>query len=65
MNNLQRVDVDIIDRNVCTRPDSNGAVVQENMLCAGNMKGGRDACQVIFARHYDCRHVSNEMYHII
>lgn len=54
MNNLQRVDVDIIDRNVCTRPDSNGAVVQENMLCAGNMKGGRDACQVIFALHSEC-----------
>lgn len=51
MNNLQRVDVDIIDRNVCSRPDSNGAVVQENMLCAGNMKGGKDACQVIFKHH--------------
>lgn len=64
MNNLQRVDVNIIDRNVCTRPDSNGAVVKDNMLCAGNMIGGRDACQVIFVHDSDFIHVSSEIYYI-
>ncbi|GAB0097652.1 Peptidase S1 domain-containing protein [Sergentomyia squamirostris] len=40
---LQRVDLDIIDTDVCNR--SYQGLLHDNMFCAGTMAGGRDSCQ--------------------
>ncbi|XP_041796071.1 transmembrane protease serine 13a [Chelmon rostratus] len=42
---LMEVTVDIISREVCNSPSVYGGSVTRNMLCAGNLDGGRDSCQ--------------------
>lgn len=38
--------VGIIERQVCNSPRVYGGLVSKNMLCAGDLKGGKDSCQV-------------------
>lgn len=40
------VTVDIISTQVCNNPNVYGGAVNKNMLCAGELKGGKDSCQV-------------------
>lgn len=42
---LRKVNVMIIDQNVCKRNYSPN-VVTDRMICAGNIQGGKDTCQV-------------------
>nr|XP_019943509.1 PREDICTED: transmembrane protease serine 13-like isoform X2 [Paralichthys olivaceus] len=44
-NDLMEVTVDIIDRQVCNGPRVYGGSVSRNMLCAGDLNGGKDSCQ--------------------
>lgn len=45
---LREVTVTIIDRKTCSGPDyyNNEIQITKNNLCAGDSKGGKDACQV-------------------
>lgn len=50
---LRKVALDIIDNDYCNsfyhdnkRPLPRG--VEKNMMCAGNLSGGKDTCQVIY-----------------
>ncbi|CAK6968156.1 transmembrane protease serine 13a [Scomber scombrus] len=42
---LMEVVVDIIERQVCNSPRVYGGLVTKYMLCAGDLKGGKDSCQ--------------------
>ena len=43
---LMEVTVDIISENVCTSPFVYGNAISKYMLCAGDLEGGKDSCQV-------------------
>ncbi|RVE64830.1 hypothetical protein OJAV_G00129810 [Oryzias javanicus] len=43
--NLMEVNVDIISNSVCNSRAVYGGSVTNNMLCAGNLSGGKDSCQ--------------------
>lgn len=43
---LMEVAVDIIDVRVCNSSKVYSGSVSNNMLCAGDLNGGRDSCQV-------------------
>ncbi|CAL8361869.1 unnamed protein product [Merluccius merluccius] len=42
---LMEVSVDIIDRRVCNSSKVYSGRVSKNMICAGDLNGGRDSCQ--------------------
>ncbi|XP_037685840.1 UDP-glucuronosyltransferase 2B18-like [Choloepus didactylus] len=44
-NHLQQVQVDLIDTKICNDPQVYNAAITPRMLCAGSLKGQRDACQ--------------------
>ncbi|XP_036419103.1 transmembrane protease serine 13-like isoform X2 [Colossoma macropomum] len=41
---LMEVSVDIIERTKCNSQDVHNGSILQSMLCAGDLKGGRDAC---------------------
>lgn len=43
---LQQAFLKIIDNKICNAPYALSGLVTDNMLCAGFMSGGADACQV-------------------
>ncbi|XP_067364279.1 transmembrane protease serine 13a [Channa argus] len=43
--NLMEVPVNIIDSQQCSNPRVYGSSITKNMICAGDMEGGKDACQ--------------------
>nr|XP_020455793.1 transmembrane protease serine 13-like [Monopterus albus] len=44
-NDLMEVNVNIIDTQECNKPHIYGGAVTKSMLCAGDLKGGKDSCQ--------------------
>lgn len=44
---LQKADINLISRSTCSSDDIYGPYITQRMICAGNLKGGVDACQVI------------------
>ncbi|KAG8515232.1 Transmembrane protease serine 11E, partial [Galemys pyrenaicus] len=44
-NNLRQVQVDFIDTKTCNEPQVYNDAITPRMLCAGSLKGKRDACQ--------------------
>lgn len=46
------VNVDIISDTVCKSPSVYYSLITKNMLCAGNLQGGKDSCQVSIRRHF-------------
>ncbi|XP_030007036.1 transmembrane protease serine 4a isoform X1 [Sphaeramia orbicularis] len=42
---LQKANIPIIDRAVCSRPTIYGASITQRMICAGRLEGNVDACQ--------------------
>lgn len=48
--NLMSVSVNIIDTRVCNSSAVYRGAISRNMICAGDMNGGRDSCQVRWPR---------------
>ncbi|KAM5159685.1 transmembrane protease serine 11E-like [Callospermophilus lateralis] len=44
-NHLRQVQVNLIDSKICNKPQVYNGVITSTMLCAGSLKGKRDACQ--------------------
>ncbi|MBZ3874980.1 Transmembrane protease serine 11B-like protein [Sciurus carolinensis] len=44
-NHLRQVQVELIDSKICNQPQVYNGVITSTMLCAGSLKGKRDACQ--------------------
>lgn len=47
---LMAVKVDLIDSSVCNSPTVYDGRITEKMQCAGDLRGGRDSCQVRYSR---------------
>lgn len=45
-NHLRQVQVNLIDTKTCNEPQVYNNALTPRMLCAGSLKGKRDACQV-------------------
>jgi len=45
VDHLRSVQVTVLDRKVCNRPDWLAGLVNQNMICAGTVDGSKDACQ--------------------
>lgn len=44
---LQKADINLISRSTCSSASVYSTHITQRMICAGNLKGGVDACQVI------------------
>lgn len=47
---LMEVTVSLIDSTVCNSPNVYNGEITEYMQCAGDLKGGKDSCQVTHSR---------------
>lgn len=50
-NHLRQVQVDLIDTKICNAPQVYNNAITPTMLCAGSLKGNKDACQVSDSVH--------------
>ena len=58
---LRQVVVDRVNKEVCNSTDIYDGVINESMICAGFLQGGKDSCQV--SRGYIKNKISYNWYH--
>lgn len=47
---LFKVNIHIIDKNICNGPDSYNGIIPITSFCAGSLDGGKDSCLVSYSR---------------
>uniref|UniRef100_A0A4W3K883 Peptidase S1 domain-containing protein n=1 Tax=Callorhinchus milii TaxID=7868 RepID=A0A4W3K883_CALMI len=60
---LQEVNITIIDRKKCSEYYKNNCQITDDMLCAGDKRGGKDACQVSVCQVHNILKQRTELRH--